>query len=320
MDRITAAKVFVSIAERGSMIAAADALAMSRAMVTRYLAQMELWAGARLLHRSTRRLSLTDAGTLTLARCRSMLELAEDMALDSTVEEGAPRGLLRISCSQSLAQAVLAPAVTAFLQRYPHTTVDMQINNRAVNLVEQRIDLALRITNALEPNLIARQLAQCDSVVCAAPAYLARHGRPGQVADLARHNCLTYSYFGKSLWQFTDAHGESVSVPVSGNLSANEDTSLLRAALHGAGIVLQPRYSVMALIARGELLPLLESFTPQQMGIHAIYTSRQHMPAALRAMLDFLADWFRHDAGWLAHTPAPSGPGPRRQPRAEQPG
>jgi DNA-binding transcriptional LysR family regulator len=96
------------------------------------------------------------------------------------------------------------------LQRYPRTTVDMQINNRAVNLVEQRIDLALRITNALEPNLIARQLAQCDSVVCAAPAYLARHGRPGQVADLARHNCLTYSYFGKSLWQFTDAHGERV--------------------------------------------------------------------------------------------------------------
>jgi len=304
MDRITAAQVFVSIAERGSMIAAAEALDMSRAMVTRYLAEMEEWAGARLLHRSTRRLSLTDAGDVTLARCRRMLELAEAMEVASGADADTPQGLLRITSSQSLAQAALAIAVTAFLKRYPRTSVDLQMNNRAVNLVEQRIDLALRITNALEPNLIARQLGQCDSVVCAAPSYLAERGTPLRAEDLAAHNCLTYTYFGKSLWQFTDRDGEAVSVPVSGNLSANEDLILLKAAEEGAGIALQPLYSAAPLIADGRLVALLPDFVPQQMGIYGIYTSRQHMSPALRAMLDFLLDWFAGDPAWLAHTPA----------------
>lgn len=302
MDRITAAQVFVSIAERGSMIAAAEALDMSRAMVTRYLAEMEEWAGARLLHRSTRRLSLTDAGDLTLARCRRMLELAEAMEVASGADADTPQGLLRITCSQSLAQAALAIAVTAFLKRYPRTAVDLQMNNRAVNLVEQRIDLALRITNALEPNLIARQLGQCDSVVCAAPSYLAQRGTPLRAEDLAAHNCLTYTYFGKSLWQFTDRDGEAVSVPVSGNLSANEDLILLKAAEEGAGIALQPLYSAAPLIADGRLVALLPDYAPQRMGIYGIYTSRQHMSPALRAMLDFLLDWFAGDPAWLAHT------------------
>lgn len=306
MDRITAAQVFVSIAERGSMIAAAEALDMSRAMVTRYLAEMEEWAGARLLHRSTRRLSLTDAGDLTLARCRRMLELAEAMEVGSGADPESPQGLLRITCSQSLAQAALAIAVTAFLKRFPRTAVDLQMNNRAVNLVEQRIDLALRITNALEPNLIARQLGWCDSVVCAAPSYLAERGAPLRAGDLAVHNCLTYTYFGKSLWQFTDRDGEAVSVPVSGNLSANEDLILLKAAVEGAGIALQPLYSAAPLIAEGRLVALLPDYAPQQMGIYGIYTSRQHMSPALRAMLDFLLDWFARDPAWLAHTPPPA--------------
>ena len=291
MDRITAARVFVTIAERGSMIAAADTLDMSRAMVTRYLAEMEQWAGARLLHRSTRRLSLTDAGDVTLARCRAMLELAGAMEVAAD-DADTPQGLLRITSSQSLAQAQLASAVVEYLERYPRTSVDLQMNNRAVNLVEQRIDLALRITNALEPNLIARQLGQCDSVVCAAPSYLARRGTPQRPEDLGAHNCLTYTYFGKSLWQFTRADGEAVSVPVSGNLSANEDLILLKAAEEGAGIALQPLYSAAPLIADGRLVALLPGYAPQRMGIYGIYTSRQHMSPALRTMLDFLVDWF----------------------------
>ncbi|MET0320219.1 MAG: LysR family transcriptional regulator [Duganella sp.] len=300
MDRITAAQVFVSIAERGSMIAAADALGMSRAMVTRYLAEMETWADARLLHRSTRRLSLTDAGDITLARCRAMLELAGAMPVAADADDRhAPRGLLRIACSQSLAQATLAAAITAFLQRYPLVTIDVQIDNRAVNLVEQRIDLALRITNALEPNLIARPLAQCESVAVAAPAYLAARGTPSRPQDLAGHNCLTYSYFGKSLWQFTGPDGATQSVPVGGNLSANEDTVLLRAAMEGAGIVLQPWYSVTPLIADGRLVALLPEYAPQAMGIYGIYTSRQHMAPALRAMLDFLLQWFKDAPAWI---------------------
>lgn len=292
MDRIIAARVFVSIAERGSMIAAADALDMSRAMVTRYLAEMEEWAGARLLHRSTRRLSLTDAGDITLARCRRMLEVADGMAVAAGDDADTPQGLLRITCSQSLAQAELAAAVGEYLKRYPRTAVDLQVNNRAVNLIEERIDLALRITNALEPNLIARQLGHCDSVVCAAPAYLKERGTPQRPQDLAGHNCLTYTYFGKSLWQFTGADGAAVSVPVSGNLSANDDLILLKAAEQGSGIALQPLYSAAPLIAAGKLVALLPGYTPSRMGIYGIYTSRQHMSPALRTMLDLLLTWF----------------------------
>lgn len=302
MDRITAAEVFVAIAERGSMIAAADALDMSRAMVTRYLAQMEDWAGARLLHRSTRRMSLTDAGESTLARCRDLLDIAGAMRSPGEPEAGEPHGLLRITCSPSLGQSAVAAAVTAYLLRYPRVRVDLQLNNQAVNLVEERIDLAIRITSALEPNLIARRLGECASVVCAAPSYLAAHGTPKRVEELAAHNCLAYSYFGKSLWHFSRA-GETVSVPVGGNLSANDSVVLLSAAAQGAGIALQPRYSAMPLIGRGELIELLPEFTPEEMGIYGLYASRQHMTLALRAMLDLLVDWFAHDPSWQAMLP-----------------
>ena len=301
MDRITAAQVFVAIAERGSMVAASEALGMSRAMVTRYLAEMEQWAGARLLHRSTRRLSLTDAGDATLVRCRQMLEVAGAMAVTSLDGADTPHGLLRITCSQSLAQTALAGAVATYLRRYPRAAVDLQMENRAVNLVEQRIDLAIRITNALEPNLIARQLASCDSVVVAAPAYLAAHGTPRRVEDLAMHNCLTYTYFGKSLWQFTH-QGEALTVPVSGRLSANESLVLLVATVEGAGISLQPRFSAAPLIASGQLVELLPDWRPQSMGIYGIYTSRQHMSPLLRTMLDFLVEWFERDSRWLELT------------------
>ncbi|WP_338858626.1 LysR family transcriptional regulator [Serratia marcescens] len=299
MDRITAAEVFVTIVDRGSMIAAAETLEMSRAMVTRYLAQMEQWAGARLLHRTTRKLSLTDAGERTLERCRQMLALAGEIDL---VEEGQSdelRGLLRITCSQSLGQTALVGAVAQYLKRHPQVAVDLQMNNRAVNLVEERIDLALRITNELDPNLIARPLSTCASVVCAAPAYLAAHGTPRQPQDLALHNCLTYSYFGKSLWHF-DAQGVKSAVAVSGNLSANESVVLMAGTVQGAGISMQPYYSAAPLLASGELVELLPDYRPQSMGIYGIYTSRRQMPATLRTMLDFLVEWFAIDPQWQA--------------------
>lgn len=298
MDRIVAAEVFVAIVERGSLSAAAEGLDMSRAMVTRYLAQMEDWSGARLLHRTTRRMGLTPAGEATLVRCRQILEIAAQMAVADGPEADTPRGLLRIACAQSLAQEVLSAAVTAFLRRYPQTAVDLVVDNRTINLVEERIDLAVRITNDLDPNLIARRLGTCNSVVVAAPSYLAAHGTPRRVEDLAVHNCLTYSYFGKSLWKFTDTKtGVSSDVPVSGNLSANESMALLAAAREGAGVALQPAFAAAPPIAAGQLVRLLPEHVPQALGIHGVYSSRRQMPAALRAMLDFLVEWFRPRQG-----------------------
>ncbi|WP_233963063.1 LysR family transcriptional regulator [Pectobacterium versatile] len=299
MDRITAAEVFVTIIDRGSMIAAADTLDMSRAMVTRYLAEMETWAGARLLHRTTRKLSLTDAGEKTLARCREMLALTADMRVEADTDDATLSGLLRIGCSQSLAQGALGMAITAFLRRHPRVAIDLQMNNRTVNLVEERIDLALRITNELDPNLIARPLSSCESVLCASPSYLNEHGIPRQLTDLSIHNCLTYTYFGKSLWHFS-RNDEKFTIPVSGNLSGNESLVLLAGALEGAGIALQPRYSVAPYLANGQLVALLLEYRPQAMGIYGIYTSRRQMPAALRILLDFLVEWFAHDPRWRA--------------------
>lgn len=299
MDRITAAEVFIIIVDRGSMIAAAETLEMSRAMVTRYLAQMEQWAGARLLHRTTRKLSLTDAGERTLERCRQMLALAGEIDLVEGEPSDELRGLLRITCSQSLGQTALVGAVTQYLKLHPQVAVDLQMNNRAVNLVEERIDLALRITNELDPNLIARPLSTCASVVCASPAYLAAHGTPRHPQDLALHNCLTYSYFGKSLWHF-DSQGVKSAVAVSGNLSANESVVLMAGTVQGAGISLQPYYSAAPLLASGELIELLPDYRPQSMGIYGIYTSRRQMPATLRTMLDFLVAWFADNPGWRA--------------------
>lgn len=218
------------------------------------------------------------------------------------VEEGQSdelRGLLRITCSQSLGQTALVGAVAQYLKRHPQVAVDLQMNNRAVNLVEERIDLALRITNELDPNLIARPLSSCASVVCAAPAYLAAHGTPRQPQDLALHNCLTYSYFGKSLWHF-DAQGVKSAVAVSGNLSANESVVLMAGTVQGAGISMQPYYSAAPLLASGELVELLPGYRPQSMGIYGIYTSRRQMPATLRTMLDFLVEWFASDPQWQA--------------------
>jgi DNA-binding transcriptional LysR family regulator len=302
MDRLTAADVFATIAARGSLTAAADALGMSRPMVTRYLAEMEAWAGARLLHRTTRRLSLTPAGEEALARCRQMLEVAATMTSTPAEGEDLPRGLLRIACSQSLAEAVLASAVTDYLRSHPQVAIDLQIGARAVNLVEERIDLAIRITNDIDPNLIARPFAECASVVCASPAWVAAHGAPRRAEDLALHNCLTYSYVGKSLWEF-ERKGERIVVPVSGNLSANETQVLLAAALQGAGVTLQPLYAAAPLIAQGRLVPLLTGWVPQALGVHGIYASRKQMSAALRSFIDFLAAWFAEPAHWTAELP-----------------
>ncbi len=297
MDRLKAAEVFVDIARRGSLAAAADSLGMSRAMVTRYLAQMEAWAGARLLHRTTRRLSLTAAGEQTLARSQQLLALAADVPVPPGAVD-APSGLLRMACSQSLAQEVLVHAVAGFQRRHPGVAVDFQIDARPVNLVEERIDLAIRITNDLDPNLIARRLGECASVVCASPAYLAAHGMPRRPEDLAMHNCLTYSFFGRSLWLFTDAQGVPASAPVAGNLSANETQVLLAAALGGAGVAMQPHYAVAAHLAAGRLVPLLPGFTPHALGVHAIYASRRQMPVALRVLLDHLGAYFADEALW----------------------
>ncbi|SOB54029.1 LysR family transcriptional regulator [Pseudomonas lundensis] len=297
MDRLNAMRVFVTVVDLGSQSAAADHLDLSRPVVSRYLAELEAWVGARLLHRTTRKLSLTAAGNETLPRCRQMLELSEDMQASVGSAGDTPRGLLRISVSTSFGQSQLAAAVTDYVRLNPGVTIDMQMLDRTVNLVDERIDLAIRTSRELDPSLIARQLTVCRSVLCASPAYLREHPAPRRVDDLSQHNCLTHSYFGKSLWHFT-CDGEELSVPVQGNISANEASTLLSATLSGAGVSLLPSYQAGVHVQRGDLVRLLPDAEPRVMNIYAVYASRKHMPAALRSMLDFLAQRFTPEPAW----------------------
>ncbi|VVD63907.1 HTH-type transcriptional regulator DmlR [Pandoraea horticolens] len=308
MDRLTAMRVFTEVAERGSLTAAAQRLDMSRAMVSRYLAELEAWLGTRLLHRTTRAVSLTDAGNDALPRCREMLGIADDLA-GASHADSTPRGLLRVACSTSLGQAFLASAVTRFIVRHPGVAIDLVVADRTVDLVDERIDLAIRVTNEPSPGLIARRLATCHSVICAAPSYLQRHGTPERAEDLALHNCLTYTYFGKSLWQFT-YNGTPLGVPVGGNLSANEVNVVFAATLAGAGISMQPVYAVLPHLRDGTLKALLPDYVPREMTVYGVYMSRKQMPSALRALLDDLIEQFRtglfEDTGYPGRQAAPS--------------
>ncbi|TKK27160.1 LysR family transcriptional regulator [Pseudomonas sp. CFBP13528] len=297
MDRLQAMRVFVTVVDLGSQSAAADHLDLSRPVVSRYLAELEDWVGARLLHRTTRKLSLTAAGSETLPRCRQLLELCGDMQAAVSEPDETPRGLLRLSVSTSFGQAQLGAAIAEYVKRHPLVTVDLQMLDRTVNLVDERIDLAIRTSNDLDPNLIARRLTVCRSVVCATPAYLREHPAPQKVEDLARHNCLTHSYFGKSLWHFEE-RGEHVSVVVHGNITANEAGTLLRITLADAGVAMLPSYEAGELIRSGTLVRLLPDAQPRQMNIYAVYASRKHMPSALRSLLDFLVQRFPEEPDW----------------------
>jgi len=291
MDRLAAMRVFVEVAGTGSFSAAADKLDMSRAMVTRYVAELEHWLGARLLQRTTRSVTLTDAGEHCLRRSQQMLSLMQDVEEETSRHDGALRGQLRVTCSMSFAYAQMAAAVVDFLKLHPQLKIDLDASEGALNLVEARIDLAIRISAEPDPALIGRVLAPCTSVLVASPAYLASQGVPQSPAELAAHRCLTYANFGKSAWTLSRG-AERVKVGVSSHFSANEATALLRAALAGGGLALQPTYLANPHLADGSLQQVLPDWTLPDMAIYALYTSRRHLSPAVRALLDFLVDRF----------------------------
>lgn len=291
MDRMTAMSVFVEVVERGSLTAVAEALEMSRAMVTRYLAQVERWLGARLLHRTTRRISLTAPGEAALLRFRQMLAISDELRGELASDNPEPHGLIRVTASVSFGQDHLAAAVAAFVKRYPLTRVDLLLVDRMVNLVEERVDIAVRISRAIDPSLIARRLAPCRSVLCAAPAYLAERGVPASADELTAHNCLTHHFVGKSVWQL-QRDGRPVAVAVGGNISANEASLLLEAVRAGAGIAMLPTYQVTPLLRTGELVEVLPGYQAETLDIFAVYASRRQLPTIMRSFLDFLLERF----------------------------
>ena len=291
MDRLTAMRVFVAVASSGSFSATADQLDMSRAMVTRYVGTLEQWLGARLLQRTTRSVTLTDAGETCLRRSQQMLALVDDVEQETSRHDTALRGQLRVTCSISFAYAQLAAVLSDFLKLHPQLKIDLNASEGALNLVEARIDLAIRISAEPDPALIGRVLAPCASVLVASPDYLAERGTPSVPADLETHQCLSFANFGKSTWSLRRGE-ESCEVRVRSQLSANEATALLQAALAGGGVAMQPTYLANPHLASGRLLAVLPAWQPPDMSIYALYPSRRHLSPAVRALLDFLVQRF----------------------------
>jgi len=298
LDKLTAMRVFVKVVELGSFTRAADALELSRTMTTTHLAKLEAHLGVRLLNRTTRRLSLTEPGAAYYDRCVGVLGEIESLeeSLEAMTER--PRGVLKISAPVSFGARHLAGALAQYLERYPAVKLDVNLNDRSVDLVEEGYDLAIRISRLVDSSLIARRIASTSMRLCASPAYLARGGAPEHPQALTAHDCLGYTYSGRgNTWEFEGPDGPvAVRVPVETRTNSGELLRLL--ALHGHGVVLLPAFMILDDLAAGTLVELLPGFRAEELGIFAVYPSRKYLSAKVRTLVDFLAQHFAAGRNW----------------------
>ncbi|MBI2715242.1 MAG: LysR family transcriptional regulator [Rhizobiales bacterium] len=300
LDRLTGLEVFAKVAAAGSFSAAGRALGLSQTMVTKHIAALEARLGVKLFHRSTRRLSITEAG-------RSYLEASERILADIDAAEAAvaadrvePRGLLRLNAPVAFGTRQIAPLLSEFAQRHPLVTVELGLNDRLVDLADEGWDSAIRIGSLSDSSLIARRIAPCRTVVCAAPSYLAARGNPRTVSSLTNHNSLGYTLSrvtGVDRWSF-GAQGE-ITVPVSGNLRANNGDALRTAAIAGQGLAYLPSFIVADDLRAGTLVALdLDQPTVEFGGIYAVFLPDRHPAAKVRAFIDFIANRFAPEPPW----------------------
>ncbi len=294
LDRVTGMQVFVRVAALGSLSAAARALGMSQTMATKHMAALEDRLGTKLLHRTTRRLSLTEAGRNYLEAAERILSEIDEADSRAAISVAEVRGQLRLNAPVSFGIREIAPLLPDLCARHRGLTIDLGLNDRYVDLVEEGWDLVIRIGSLTSSSLVARRLAPCPTVVCASRAYLDQHGRPKTIAALKEHNCLGYTLSrdaGVGRWQF--GRDGKVSVAVTGNLKANNGDALVAAAVAGHGIIYQPAFLVARELADGNLVPLkLDHPTRELDGIYAAYPSDRRPPAKVRATIDYLAERF----------------------------
>jgi DNA-binding transcriptional LysR family regulator len=307
LDRFTGMQVLSRVAALGSFSAAARSLGMSQTMVTRHIDAIEDRLGARLFHRTTRRLTLTEAGQGYLQaaeRILAELDEAESAAAASVTE---PRGTLRVNLPLAFGIREAVPAIADFAALYPALTIDIGLTDRFIDLVEEGWDLALRIGQLRDSSMVARRLAPVRTALCAAPAYLQRHGTPRTLADLAAHNCLGYTLptpASAERWKF-GRNGE-VEVAVSGTFRASNGDALREAALAGIGIIYQPTFLFSDDIRAGRLRPVILDRPPFQFtAAYAVYAPSRHVPAKVRRLIDFLAERWAGEPPWDVGLPPP---------------
>jgi DNA-binding transcriptional LysR family regulator len=290
LDRVAGMQVFVRVAALGSFSAAARALGISQTMVTKHIGAIERRLDIKLLHRTTRSLTLTEAGHGYLEASERILAAIEEAEASTSAERLKAQGTLRMNVPVSFGVREIAPLMPAFARTYPSVTVELGLIDRVVELIEEGWDMAVRIGGLADSRMIVRKIAPCSTVLCASPTYLAEKGTPKTVDELIHHNCLGYTLsksHGTDQWSFgTNAE---VSVPIAGNLRASNGEALVPAAVHGQGLVYGPSFLVNAELCAGRLVAIeLDHPTYPLRGVFAVYPPDRHPPAKVRAMIDFL--------------------------------
>jgi DNA-binding transcriptional LysR family regulator len=293
MDRFAALEAYVRVVESGSFVRAAEKLGWSTSALSRHIADLEQHLGARLLNRTTRRLSLTETGQAFYERSVALLaDLAEAEALAGEAA-AVPRGRVRLTTSHSIAEQRVAPAIASFAARYPEVTFDLTVADRIVDLVDEGFDLAVRVGTVGSDRLVARRLGEMQLVACAAPAYLSRRGVPHHPSELETHDTLTYAYSpAPHQWRFTGPSGEQFAARVGGPLHANSGDALTAAAIAGLGIICEPDFLVGTALADGRLVRVLPGFDSARGDIWAVYPSRRHLSLKVRLFVDHLVEVF----------------------------
>ncbi len=286
-DRLAEVGVFARVVSERGFAAAARSLGLTTSAVSKAIARLERSLGTRLLHRTTRHVSLTEAGAAFHQRCLKIL--AELTAAEEAVSRlgSAPRGLLRVAAPMSFGQLHVAPLIAEFLARHPDLQVELSLADRMVDLVDEGYDLAIRIGRLADSSLVARKIAPSRRVICGAPGYLERRGRPRHPRDLALHECLVYTYQSEPAWVLRDGRSE-VKIAVTGRLRANNGDVLRAAALAGAGLALLPTFLVGDDLRAGTLASVLDEFACEKTAVYAVHSPGRHPPPKVGAFVDYL--------------------------------
>jgi DNA-binding transcriptional LysR family regulator len=297
MDQFRQMEAFVAVVQAGSFVQAAQRLDTSKAVVSRLIMELETALGTRLMQRTTRRLSLTDAGSDYFGRCRQILDDLADANAAASQGTVQVSGRLKINAPLTFGNLHLAPLWGEFLKLYPQVELDISLTDRLVDLVEEGYDLAVRISSQADSSLVSRTLAHDQMVVCASPHYLRQAPPITSLQDLARHSVMAYSWWsGGDVWQLEDALGGHHQVTTHPRLHANSGDTCRAAALADQGVIFQPAFLVGDDIRQGRLMRLLPDLHGPRIAIHAVYPSRKHLPGKVRAMVDFLAAAFQTPA------------------------
>jgi len=294
MDRLQAMHLFVRVAELSSFSAVAQQMGLARSAVTRHIAALEQHLGIKLMVRSTRRLMLTSAGSAYLEKCRVILNLVEAAETGVAEERQTPRGMIRISLPLTYGLMRVAPILLDFARRYPEVQLDMDYTDRRVNLIEEAIDLSVRITSRLGATEIARRIGSSQLQTVASPAYLAEHGTPLHPSELLHHECLSYTTTAESkqTWSF-EVDGVLTAYPIRARIHSNNGEALNDAVERGLGIALQPDFIIERSLQLGKVVTILNEFPLPELGIYAMLPSNRQVPHRVRVLMDFLADQLR---------------------------